>query len=280
MLRRNFSLTNPSNELIRGDLRHREDAKNAPVVIICHGFKGFKDWGFFPILAERLADSGYIALTFNFSRNGVGADSQNFTELEKFTKNTYTHELDDLKFIVDSITSGNLGQRLIDKEKIGLLGHSRGGGIAILHAANDDRIQTLVTWSAISTVERYTVQQIESWEKDGFLEFENKRTKQIMRIDIDLIKDIKKNKKKLNILNAASKIEIPILIIHGENDEAVPKVESQDIYDKLETSSKDLIIIEGGTHTYSISHPMESISNQFETVLDLTENWFDRYLNE
>jgi len=156
MMRKSFNLVNSSNEKIQGDIRYREGEKNTPAIIICHGFKGFKDWGFFPVLAERLADDGYVSITFNFSRNGIGADPNNFTELEQFAKNTYSHELSDLKNVVDAIASGEIGKNIINPEKIGLLGHSRGGGIALLYTAGDERIQCVTTWSAIARIERYS----------------------------------------------------------------------------------------------------------------------------
>ena len=54
--------------------------------------------------------------------------------------------------------------------------------------------------------------------------------------------------------------------------------EAQTIYDNLSSPSKELMIIEGGTHTYGARHPMESMPEELQTVFDLTENWFDRYL--
>ena len=228
--------------------------------------------------AESLADAGYVVITFNFSRNGVGSDLHNFTDLEKFAINTYSHELGDLKCIMDNILVGKLGKGLINIEKIGLLGHSRGGGDAILFASNDDNIQVLVTWSAIATVERFSETEINLWHKKGYIEIENKRTKQLMRINLDLLNDIKKNKKNLDILESAKKLEIPTLLIHGEIDDVVPLEESKKIYNHIGTSLKDLMIIEEGNHTFGINHPMESHSIQFDTVLDLTESWFDKYL--
>jgi len=56
MMRKCFTLINSHNEIIRGDLRFRESNKNSPAVLLCHGFKGFKDWGFFPLLAETWFD--------------------------------------------------------------------------------------------------------------------------------------------------------------------------------------------------------------------------------
>ena len=110
MLHKNISVMNLDSEIIRAELYYRNSTKDAPIIIICHGFKGFKNWAFFPFIAESLAQSDYIALTFNFSRNGIGADLQNFTELDKFEKNTYTHEINDLKCIIDSVASGEIGK--------------------------------------------------------------------------------------------------------------------------------------------------------------------------
>jgi dienelactone hydrolase len=279
MIRKSFNLINSSEEKIQGDLRYREGAKNAPVIVICHGFKGFKDWGFFPVLAERLADDGYVTITFNFSRNGIGADPNNFTELEQFAKNTYSHELSDLKAVINTVSSGEVGKNIIDPEKIGLLGHSRGGGITLLYASEDERIQCVATWSAIAKVERYSDEVIKQWEKQGFIEIENKRTNQMMRINKEFLTDIKKNGKKLNILKAASKINIPVLIIHGDNDESVPVSEANEIYEKLNGYGNELEIIEGGTHTFGIRHQVEGVTPEFETVVDLTEIFFDKNLS-
>jgi len=279
MIRKSFTLTNPQGEFIRGDLRYRQDLREAPVVVICHGFKGFKDWGFFPFICERLADDGYIAISFNFSRNGIGADPLNFTELEKFADNTYSHELSDLQTVLQTIRDGKLGNGLVDPDRIGLLGHSRGGGIVLLHAATDEEIKAVVTWSAISTVERYSQEQVEHWKQQGFIELENKRTRQIMRLNKTLLEDLEKNRSKLDILKAAGKLESPTLIIHGDADESVPVEEAQRIYDNLGSVERSLEIIEGASHTFGISHPMESRTKQFDTVLDLTESWFDRHMN-
>jgi dienelactone hydrolase len=280
MLLRCFTITNPSKEIIRLDVRHREDVRNAPVIIICHGFQGFKDWGFFPEVASRLADDGYIAMTFNFSRNGIGTDLNNITEWEKLSMNTYSHELKDLECVVDGVVKGDIGKGLINPDQMALLGYSRGGGIAILYANNDDRIKTLVTWSSISTIERFSQDEIKKWEKEGSITIENKRTKEKFIMKNDLLEDIKKNKAKLNIIKAAGNLDIPTLIIHGDEDEHVPVEEAHAIFNQLNTYSKDIEIIEGGTHTYGISHPMESISRQFDIVMDLTESWFDNHLNE
>src|SRR5688500_396343 len=68
-------------------------------VIICHGFKGFSRWGFFPHLAAALAKEGLRAIRFDFSGSGVGADGESFTELDAFAENTFTRELEDVRAV-------------------------------------------------------------------------------------------------------------------------------------------------------------------------------------
>ncbi|MGH7538277.1 MAG: alpha/beta hydrolase family protein, partial [Gemmatimonadales bacterium] len=67
-----FRLTGADGGPLRGDVRAA--GGDRPAVVICHGFKGFKDWGYFPKAAERLARSGFAAVSFNFSGAGVGED--------------------------------------------------------------------------------------------------------------------------------------------------------------------------------------------------------------
>ncbi|NJL27884.1 MAG: hypothetical protein HC897_08290, partial [Thermoanaerobaculia bacterium] len=42
-----------------------------PTVVICHGFKGFFEWGFFPPLATLLAERGFTVVRFNYSGSGM-----------------------------------------------------------------------------------------------------------------------------------------------------------------------------------------------------------------
>jgi alpha-beta hydrolase superfamily lysophospholipase len=279
MIRKTFALTNTHNELIRGDLRSRESAKNSPAIILCHGFSQFKDWGFIPFLAETLSEAGYVTIAFNFSRNGIGTDLDNLTERDKFAENTYSHELKDLDCLLTAIKSGKIGKGLIDKEKLGLFGHCRGGGVAILQAAQEASIQAVVTWSAISTVDRFNPEQIQNWQKAGYLELENMWSKQLLPVSLSLLKDIQENKERLDILRAASTLTMPTMIIHGDRDETVPVEEAQKIYAHLNSAIKEIIIIEGANHTLGAGHPLRTRNLYLDTAIDLSENWFDKYLN-
>jgi dienelactone hydrolase len=179
-----FEIPNRIGLPLRGDVRCPDLGARLPVVVICHGFKGFKDWGFFPYVAERLSQAGFLAVSFNFSGAGVGADLQNFTELDRFATDTISAQVDDLGCVLDAVTDGSIGSGRADLQRIALLGHSRGGGIAILRAHEDRRVRAVVTWAGISNVDRWTPAEAREWRQRGFVEVVNTRTGQVFHMNV------------------------------------------------------------------------------------------------
>ncbi len=252
-----FTIENARGDAVHGDVRYHADGDAKPVVVFCHGFKGFKDWGPFPTWGRRLAEAGFVSVLFNFSYNGVAPDAPTaFTELDKFADNTYTRELDDLQSVIDAIEEGALpGDAEYDAVRIGLMGHSRGGGTAILQAARDARIQALATWSAVSGfVERFTDEQIDDWESQGYTEVLNSRTGQTMRLNRVLYDDARDHRGELDILDAASQIDVPWLIVHARDDEAVSFDEAEALDDAA--AGTELLEAKGG-HTFGGQHPFD-----------------------
>ncbi len=280
MIRKTFHVPNKSNEPINIDLRHREDAHESPSVIIVHGFKGFKNWGFFPDLAERLTMAGYVTITPNFSRNGIGYDYNTFEDLDKFAENNHSHELDDLQMVIDQIKNEKIGKRIIDVDRLALLGHSRGGGTSILKAAElGDEIKCLVTWASLTSFFRYSDEHIKKWKKDGFIEIENSRTKQMMRMNKSYWDDLNKNKKRFDIMKAVEELENPTLFVHGKADETVSFEDSELLHKNCSAYVKRLELIENTGHTFGIPHPIEKPTEEYLTAVELTEHWLDNYLN-
>lgn len=280
MERKSFKIFNKRQEPIRGDVCIPDMNKRYPVVIICHGFKGFKDWGFFPFLSEVLCKKGFIVVKFNFSGSGIGEDLQNFTELDKFASNTYSKELEDLEKVIDELEKGNVCGRSAYLDRIGLLGHSRGGGISILKSAFDKRVQALVTWSAISHVERQSfLDVLPQWKRQKYFDIVNMRTNQMMRLNLDIVDDFEKyGETKLNILKSTAKLNVPYLIIHGDKDESVPSIEARELYDHSNQSRSRLEMIAGATHTYGVVHPFQGPTPQFKKAMNLTIEWFNNWL--
>ncbi|MBE2255446.1 MAG: alpha/beta fold hydrolase [Ignavibacteria bacterium] len=248
-------------ELITGQL---------PLVIFCHGFKGFKDWGGFPYMMDKIALAGNFAVSFNFSYNGVGEDDEdlvNFTRLDLFAQNTHSRELNDLKDVLNYLEK-NKDTYNYDFDNITLIGHSRGGGTAIVFSAGDKRIKKLITLSAISDFDRYSDRLKKQWKQDGFWESENTRTKQMMRLNVTLLEDIENNREALSIETAAEKINIPWLIIHGTEDLAVDYSNAENLKSHNNKETSELILIEKTGHTFGISHPFSGSNQIFDSVID------------
>src|ERR1041384_4713366 len=187
-----------------------------PLIIFCHGFKGFKDWGAFPYMMKKAAESGFAAASFNFSHNGVSKENpMAFTRPDLFAENTFSKELDDLQAVLDYYYNNDTKYN-IDKTRIGLIGHSRGGGIAAIKASEDERIKCLALLASISDFDRYTEKQKKNWKEKGYIEVENTRTKQVMRMNYTLVEDIEKKRDRLDIKKAVSNLKKPLLIIHGK----------------------------------------------------------------
>ncbi|MEJ2005865.1 MAG: dienelactone hydrolase, partial [Cyclobacteriaceae bacterium] len=90
------------------DIRWTIDKRPKPVILFLHGFKGFKDWGTFPLIAEKLSDEGFVVVKMNFSHNGVTVDDPgNFNDLDAFAENRFSYELDDVKDTIDFICSSH-----------------------------------------------------------------------------------------------------------------------------------------------------------------------------
>ncbi|HEX9709632.1 MAG TPA: alpha/beta hydrolase, partial [Candidatus Thermoplasmatota archaeon] len=94
MIHLTFEREVPGRRLLLGDVLIAEGPPPRSAVVVVHGFKGFKDWGFFPHVARRLAAAGHAAVVFNFSGAGVGRDTEHFADLDGFARNTLSRELD------------------------------------------------------------------------------------------------------------------------------------------------------------------------------------------
>lgn len=270
-----FELTAPDHELLRGDVRAPDDSVTGSVIVVVHGFKGFKDCGFFPHACEVLARSGHTAVSFNFSRNGIGDEPTEFTELERFARNTLSRELDELGRVIETVEAGEL-PGVGRPRRLGLLGHSRGGGQAVLAAAEHDSVDALVTWAAVADFDRWSDEVKEEWRAEGRITVMNARTGQEMPLDIEILEDFESNRDRLDIGAAARRVGGPWLIVHGSGDETV----SPDDGRRLAEAAPDgrLILVEGAGHTFEARHPFEGSTPELGQALAATREHFRRHL--
>lgn len=258
---KNIIISGAENNPISLDIFFENENEQRPVVIYAHGFNGFKDWANFDLIARQFAAAGFTFLKFNFSHNGTNpSHPQEFIDLEAFGNNNYTKQLKDLQLVTQWVCDiQNPYQTSIDSNEIYLIGHSMGGGICILHAAQDSRIKKLITWAAISECKTpwgsWPATKMEDWKTTGVQYYTNSRTKQKLPLYYQLYEDYLQNAETLNIQNAIKKLAIPILICHGTLDTAVSVQKAHELKDwqpaaKLFTVESD--------HVFGRSHPWAS----------------------
>lgn len=258
-MKKTFIIPGSQGRPMLADIQFEETAGKKPVIIYAHGFCGFKDWGNFDLIAQQFVKAGFAFLKFNFSHNGTTPENPDeFTDLEAFGQNNYSLEVNDLNMVINYIMS-NKNEYLpyTDTGNIGLIGHSMGGGISILTAANSAEIKALATWASIAKCTtpwtNWSDEQIKVWEKDGVAYYHNGRTHQDLPLYFQLHEDLIQHKDELNILKAAKELNKPLLICHGTADTSVPLSEAK----KIEEASGAELFMVDSNHVFGRSHPYE-----------------------
>lgn len=267
----NIKIKNKNGNTINIDLRYpKSPASKLPLLIFCHGFKGFKDWGCFPYMLDKIADAGIFTVSFNFSLNGVDNEKDNpidFERLDDFAKNTFSEELDDLSCVLDFLEKEK-DKYNYNFDSLILAGHSRGGGIAILKTAEDKRVKKLITLASVAEFNRYGEETKRMWKERGFIEALNTRTKQKMRMNVSLLEDLENNYLRLDIKNAMENANVPTLIMHGTEDLAVEKDEAEALYSLCNKDITKLVILEKTGHTFGAVHPFAGTTQHLEEVIE------------
>lgn len=253
----NIALQGRHGRPVPTDVILSKEGRNKPVILFCHGYKGFKDWGAWNLMAEEYAKRGFVFIKFNFAFNGGTLEEPiDFPDLDAFGENTYTKELDDLDTVLNWIFSNDFPYiEESDRYNLTLMGHSRGGGLVVLKAAEDDRIKNLVTLAAVSDFGSRFPQgeELEAWKEKGIAYIENSRTKQQMPHLYEFYEDFKRNEERLTISTAAKKLNIPTLIFHGTEDPTV-SIENAHLLKEWIRNS-ELLKVEGSNHVFEAAHP-------------------------
>ncbi len=264
------------------DLRWKDNYDLKPVVLHIHGFKGFKDWGYFNLMSRYFAERGFIFIKMNFSHNGVTPDNPvDFVDLEAFGNNNFSVEQEDISLVIDYIFREGLPvpSTQVNKNRLYLTGHSRGGAAAILKGYHDDRVKGVASWAGINDYAGYfTSKELETWARDGVIHVTNSRTGQKMPLYYQIVMDYLENEESLNVKEALRHFHKPLLIIHGSEDQTVPvevALQTKDINPGCE-----LLIIEGADHVFGGGHPWrkKELPEKAELMINKTIEFFNENL--
>ncbi|MBV8326195.1 alpha/beta hydrolase [Chryseobacterium sp.] len=251
IIKKNRRLNNPETRSFLADAYYEESGQKLPLVIFVHGYKGYKDWGAWELMAEKFAKAGFFFVKFNFSHNGTTIeDPEHFTDLEAFGHNNYSKELSDLGVVIDHFTNDPHA----DDQKIVLIGHSRGGGISIVKTSEDERINGLITLASVDSLDRFPKgEAFEKWQKEGVYYALNGRTKQEMPHYYQFYEDYEKDIHRFDVERATEMAKAHMLIIHGTEDEAVEAKQAEHLH--ILHPNSQLLLIENAGHTFGAKEP-------------------------
>lgn len=251
---KNIQIQGKHDKPILLDAFYINDGLPKPVLIFCHGYKGFKDWGSWNLMAKAFAKKGYCFIKFNFAFNGGTIEQPfDFPDIEAFGNNNYSKELDDL----DTVLNWIFDQKniIFNRNDITLLGHSRGGGIVTIKAEEDSRVSKVISLAGVSDFKNRFPKDdaLKLWEIEGVYYVINGRTKQKMPHFYQFYENFIENEKRLTIERAASNLKIPHLIIHGDADTSVSINEAYNLQRWNPKSS--IKIIRNADHVFNNKHP-------------------------
>ncbi|MBV1887749.1 MAG: alpha/beta hydrolase fold domain-containing protein [Urechidicola sp.] len=254
---RNFPIKSSSHSKpIVTDILFRKNDIKKPIVIFCHGYKGYKDWGAWNLMAKSFADANLFFVKFNFSHNGGTLENPiDFPDLNAFGENNFIKELNDLEDVINWVLNNDELKEEINTQNISLIGHSRGGGIVTIKGSENNHIAKVITLNGVSDyASRFLKgEDLMTWKKNNVMYVTNGRTKQEMPHFYQFYQNFQENEKRLTISKAVESLKKPLLIINGTEDVVVTPMEGENMH--TWNNQSKFLLIEGMNHTLGSKHP-------------------------
>ncbi len=288
---REIEIPTDDSHPIRGDLYLPQAGTPVAIVLLCHGFKGYKTWGFLPYVAERLRGAGLAALSLDMSHNGtfpmrggapVSGAGSIYVRPDLFERNTLRREYHDLSSAIGFVAAGGLPVPLPLPLPIGLFGHSRGGVAAILNAIEQPEVQAICTWSTTDDPDFFTSEQKTAWRRDGKYSFVVSTDGTQLGMGLGYLDDLEERHDVYFLRERVKELRIPHLIVHGKADIVVGVASALALHEsEHHLRDKQLVVLPTG-HTFGIlsthAGPVVAPSKALQQATDETVSWFETRL--
>ncbi len=254
---KNWTVRGADGQLIYGDSHMPHDGGVAVgAVLLLHGFKGYKDYGFIPRLAESLAWRGFVVHRFNFSHSGMTLQVERFGRPDLFERDTWGKQVADVEAVLDAIRSRQIqGAGL----PIVLFGHSRGGTTALLAAAEvgraGGRLAGIAAAAAPADAVRLSHAERETLRREGRIASPSSRTGQVLHVGRAWLEEVEADPERFDPCLAIASLDLPVLLLHGTADATVAVRDAHRLHEASHERAK-LELIEGASHTFDATNPL------------------------
>ncbi|PIN86139.1 hypothetical protein COV19_06605 [Candidatus Woesearchaeota archaeon CG10_big_fil_rev_8_21_14_0_10_44_13] len=226
---------NRKGEKLCGVLTVPEDtSKKCPLIVLCHGFSSSKDSKTYVFLAKELFKLGRLSLRFDFYGHGESEG--------KFEDITLTEGSQDILSAIEYVKGLDYVGR------IGLFGTSFGGVCSVIATSKTNQLSALALKCPALEMgkkrrEEMGLENLSKWKNEGFMVYKNHEGKKL-RLNYSFYEDAIT----IDAYKEAKKISLPVLIVHGDNDESVPVQQSEKLAGLI--GGARLEIIKGANHFF------------------------------
>ena len=256
-------------------------------VLLAHGFKGYKDYGFIPVLAGRLAERlPIVAHRFNFSHSGMTDAIATFARPDLFERDTWNKQVFDLGALLDAVERGDAPATDAGLPVI-VMGHSRGGAACLISAGRRARDGVtpapvaVITMSAPDHACNMSGDARAQMRREGFLVSPSARTGQALRIGRAWIEEQEADPGGHDMLGLCKQIDAPVLAIHGADDPTVDPACAGRI--AAACPSGETFLIPGANHVYNTPNPADPaapMTAQLASLVDHAAGFIRRHALE
>jgi len=258
MQEQTVSFQNRVGRRIVGTLLIPDGQDPVPGILVVHGFRGNRQETHITAIADALAWAGFVSLRADLTDN-LGESEGSFRDLT--VSGEVSDALDALSYLA--------GHPRVMGSCLGITGHSLGGLVALLAAPVEPRVKAVVSLSAVfdMTPRLHGIlgERFNEWERSGQVEMDPPGCG--IMLGYQFYQDLLRQ----DVPGALSRLQVPLRVVHGEDDKGVPVEDARLIHQQASSNEKDLALLPGADHGFTRETDLMK-------VCLYTADWFRRHL--
>lgn len=234
---------------------------NFPAVVMLHGTGSDKNeaGNGYVLAAAELAKAGIASIRIDFIGNGESK--------EDYIYYNYSSAISDANAAIEYMSK----MKNIDPKRIGIMGWSQGGTIAMLTAGENPSVKSIVTWAGAPDLSTMLGEkEYEVAKKDGYytMEFDWRPS---LKVGLKWFEDLYRT----DVLKVLSSSNAPILAINGMKDDVVDPINASKIVKASKNEASMKLLLENADHTFNIFTGDMTDANK---LISETVEWFRKTL--